>query len=102
MEAHEAILLLDKEEDESKNTNQVAETCRDLGIQSYGARTKRASTSQRRCSIRLLVATVRLLPGWLLSIAALLSILLTDIRSTLLWRSIASTVRVLLIGVLSL
>ena len=108
MEAHEAILLLDKEEDESKDTNQVAKTCGDLGIHPCRARTEGIGIACRRSPIRLLIATIWLLPiRWLLSIAALLisallSILLTAIRSSLWWWGVASTIGVRLIGVLPL
>src|SRR2546425_3064585 len=108
MEAYKAILLLNKEKDESNDTNQVTETGSNLGIHPYGARTQGTDiTRGRRSPVRLLIATVGLLTvGLLLSIAtllitALLSILLTTIRSILLWWSIP-TILVRLIGVLPL
>src|SRR2546425_2311306 len=106
MKAHKAILLLNKEENEANDTNQVTETGSNLGIHAYRTRTQGTGITRGRSSIRLL--PVRLLPvGLLLSIATLLitawlSILLTAIRSTLLWWSIPTTILVRLIGVLPL
>src|SRR5881398_3411956 len=106
MEAYKAILLLNKEKDESNDTNQVTETGSNLGIHPYGARTQGTGITRGRSAIRLL--PVWLLPvRLLLSITTLLitvwlSILLTTIRSTLLWWSIPTTILVRLIGVLPL
>src|SRR2546421_4918208 len=108
MEAYKAILLLNKEKDDANDTNQVTETGSNLGIHPYGARTQGTSiTRGRRSPVRLLIATVRLLPVRLLLsittllITAWLSILLIAIRSTLLWWSIP-TILVWLIRVLPL
>src|SRR5881398_1638735 len=95
MEAYKAILLLNKEKDESNDTNQVTETSSNLGIHPYGARTQGTGITRGRSAIRLL-------PVWLLPVRLLLSIQLTTIRSTLLWWSIPTTILVRLIGVLPL